>query len=72
MKTKIAGVSIKIRTCHPHDTSQKDYLLSQLAQCLTNRMQESPWEANGLSANQEIPCLLQNPRVHYLLHKSML
>jgi len=33
-------------------------------------MEQSPsWEANWFSASQEIPCILQNPKVHYLFHK---
>ena len=32
-------------------------------------MQQSPWEANQLSASQEIFRLTWNPKVHYLTHK---
>jgi hypothetical protein len=47
---------------------------SQLANWLTNQqtnsMEQSPsWEANSHSANQEIPCLLWNPKVHYRVDK---
>jgi hypothetical protein len=35
-------------------------------------MEKSPsWEANSHSACQEIPCLLQNPKVHYHVHKTL-
>jgi hypothetical protein len=34
-------------------------------------MEQIPsWEANSHSANQEILPLLQNPEVHYRVHKS--
>jgi len=33
-------------------------------------MEQSPsWEANRFSVSQEIPCNLQNPNVHYRIHK---
>ena len=33
-------------------------------------MVQSPsWEANQFAANQEIPRILRNPKVHYCTHK---
>jgi hypothetical protein len=33
-------------------------------------MEQSSWEANSHSASQEIPCLLQDLKIHYQVHKS--
>ena len=46
------------------------YLLTLLTYLLTYSMEQSPsWEANRFSPSQEIPRILWNPEVHYLIHK---
>ena len=41
-----------------------------LTYLLTHSMEHSPsWEANWVSASQEIPRILCNPEVHYRIHK---
>jgi hypothetical protein len=43
------------------------YLLTYL---LTHSTEQNPsWKANRFSASQEIPRILWNPKVHYLIHK---
>jgi len=47
-------------------TYWRTYLLTNL---LTYTMEQSPfWEANRLSASQEIPSPSWNPKVHYSIH----
>jgi len=36
----------------------------------TNSNEQSPWEANSHSPNQEISRILCSPKVHYCVHKS--
>ena len=41
-----------------------------LTYLITYSTEQSPsWEANRFSATQEIPCILWNPKVRYLIHK---
>ena len=52
-----------------HSTVQE---LSTDRRLLTYSMQNSPsWEANRFSANQEIPYILWNSKVHYHTHKRL-
>ena len=42
------------------------------APILTYSIEQRPsCEANWFSASQEIPCILQNPKVHFLIHKCL-
>ena len=51
----------------PNYNLQITYLLTYL---LTYSMVQSPpWEANWFAANQEIPRISRNPKVHYRTHK---
>jgi hypothetical protein len=46
------------------------YTLTVLTYLLTYSMKQSPsWEANWFAASQEIPHILLNPKVRYLIHK---
>ena len=48
----------------------REYFARILIYLLTHSMEQSPsWEANWFAANQEIPRILWNPKVHYRTHK---
>ena len=50
--------------------AKDDRIFSHMAYLLTYSMEQSPsWEANQLSASQEIPCILWNPKVHFHIQK---
>ena len=48
---------------------QEHVQFTLLTQSLTHSLERSPWEANWLSASQEIPHILWNPNVHNRTHK---
>jgi len=48
----------------------EENLLTYLLIYLLTQFEQSPsWEANRFSANEEIPLISWNPRVHYRIHK---
>ena len=63
MYFRLRGLPAYVHTYVNNNT----YILTYL---LTQSMEQRPyWEANRFSATQEIPRILWNPKVHYLIHK---
>jgi hypothetical protein len=65
------GVSLspKITEIWYQTTRRLITVLAVMSFNLTHSMEQSPsWEANRFSANQEIPRILWNPKVHYHCH----
>ena len=67
------GVKGLFNTTPPYYRNYLDITLTYLnTDLLTHSMQHSrSWEANRFSASQEIPHILWNPKIHYLIHKSL-
>jgi len=53
-----------IQSVYPHLTSWRSLLSYSM-------VQSPSWETNWFAASQEIPCISQNPKVHYRAHKCL-
>jgi len=65
----VPKASFRHSTACPY--KRKRFLWEAASNSLTNYMKKSPsWPASRLSASQEIPRILWNPRVHYPFYKN--
>jgi len=67
---QLTTVGLHVHCCSVTSLTVVTFLLSfLLTHSLADSMEQSPWEANRFLANQEIPRILWNLKVHYRTHK---
>ena len=68
-----ARIQLRIGSSGGLNKHGNEYFGSILIYLLTNSTVQSPsWQANWFAASHEIPHILQNPKVHYRIHKCLL